>query len=88
MEETSDRMLRVKETSDTKSVRGGVGGRRPGDRGGEGVARLRRRDRQGPKAPRAKFTAIPIGSSETDGSKGRDLGKGVQVPARSVRSTT
>jgi general secretion pathway protein H len=78
MEETSDRMLRVKETSDTKSSEGASAGANPATEAEKESLSYADSIVKGPKAPRAKFTAIPIGSGETDGSKGRDLGKGVK----------
>jgi general secretion pathway protein H len=78
MEETSDRMLRVKETSDTKSSEGASAGANPATEAEKESLAYADGIVKGPKAPRAKFTAIPIGSNDTDGSKGRDLGKGVK----------
>lgn len=78
MEESSDRMLRVKETSDTKESEGASAGADPATEAEKESLKYADGIVKGPKAPRAKFTAIPIGSTETDGAKGRDLGKGVK----------
>lgn len=78
MEETTGRMLRVKETSDEKTSEGASAGADPATQAEKESLAYADGIVKGPKAPRAKFTAIPIGSNDTDASKGRDLGKGVK----------
>jgi general secretion pathway protein H len=74
LEETSDRMLRVKDKGGKESE--GTAG------GAEASTELEKQSLEyadgivkGPKAARAKFKGIPIGNS--DAEKGRDLGAGV-----------
>ncbi len=77
MEETSDRMLRVKETSDTKATEGASAGASAATVAEKESLAYADAIIKGPRAPRAKFTAIALGSSGGDPSKGREIGKGV-----------
>jgi general secretion pathway protein H len=78
MEETSDRMLRVKETgNDTKGSEGASAGADPATAVEKESVAYADGILKGPRAPRAKFTPIPIGSSGDEGGKGRDLGRSV-----------
>ena len=77
LEETSDRMLRVKETSDEKTSGGSSAGADPATVAEKESLAYADGIVKGPKAPRAKFTAIPLGGSDTDPKKGRELGRDV-----------
>ena len=78
MEETSDRMLRVKETSDSKTSEGASAGADPATAAEKESVEYAEGIIKGPKAPRAKFSAIPIGSGDSEPSKGRELGRGIR----------
>jgi general secretion pathway protein H len=78
MEETADRMLRVKETADEKTTGGSSGGADPATVAEKESLAYADGIVKGPKAPRAKFTAIPLSSADTDGTKGRELGRDVR----------
>ena len=78
MEETTDRMLRVKETDDTKKSEGAAAGADPATAAEKESLSYADSILKGPRAPRAKFKAIPFGTSDTEPSKGRELGKGVR----------
>jgi general secretion pathway protein H len=78
MEETSDRMLRVKETSDTKTSEGSAAGADPATVAEKASLEYASSIVKGPHAPRAKFTAIPLSSSDSAADKGREIGKGVR----------
>jgi general secretion pathway protein H len=77
MEETSDRMLRVKESDDNKKTEGASAGADPATAAEKESLSYADGILKGPKAPRAKFKSIPLGTADTDG-KGRELGKGVK----------
>ncbi|HEX3595833.1 MAG TPA: prepilin-type N-terminal cleavage/methylation domain-containing protein, partial [Polyangiaceae bacterium] len=77
MEETSDRMLRVKETSDTKKTEGAAAGADPATTAEKASLEYADSIVKGPHSPRAKFTAIPLSSADSDAAKGREIGKGV-----------
>jgi general secretion pathway protein H len=77
LEETSGRMLRVKESSDPKSE-GAAAGADPATEAEKQSLEYADGIIKGPHAPRAKFTPIKIASSDSDPAKGRELGKGVK----------
>jgi general secretion pathway protein H len=77
MEETTDRMLRVKETSDPKSE-GASAGADPATEAEKQSLAYADGIIKGPRAPRAKFTPIRLASGDSDPTKGRELGKGVK----------
>ena len=77
MEETSDRMLRVKESGDEKKSEGASAGADPATEAEKESLAYADQILKGPKAPRAKFKSIPLGSGDSDPTKGRELGKGV-----------
>jgi len=87
MEETSDRMLRVKETSDTKSSEGASAGADPATEAEKESLAYADGIVKGPKAPRAKFTAIPSAAARPTARRGA-TSQGCQVPARSDGATT
>jgi len=81
LEETTDRMLRIKDTGSGLSASGKVS--EGASAGADPATETERESIQyaegilkGPKAPRAKFKGIPIGAG-SDAEKGRDLGAGV-----------
>jgi general secretion pathway protein H len=74
LEETSDRMLRVKESTDSKVTAGASAGADPATEAEKESVAYADGIIKGPRAPRAKFTAVPIGSHDDAGAKGRDLG--------------
>lgn len=77
MEETSDRMLRVKESDDTKKSEGASAGADPATAAEKESLSYADGILKGPRAPRAKFKAIPLGNAD-DAAKGRELGRGVR----------
>lgn len=79
MEETADRMLRVKESKDgfSKQVEGVSAGADPATEAEKESLKYADGIVKGPRAPRAKFTPIPFGSNDKEAEKGRDLGLGV-----------
>jgi general secretion pathway protein H len=78
MEETSDRMLRIKETgNDAKGSEGASAGADPATEAEKESVAYADGILKGPRAPRAKFTVIPIGSTGDSDGKGRDLGRSV-----------
>ena len=77
MEETSDRMLRVKETSDTKSSEGAAAGADPATEAEKESISYADGIVKGPRAPRARFKPIPIGVQNEDPGKGRDIGRSI-----------
>jgi len=83
MEETTGRMLRIKETSDPKSE-GSTAGADPATEAEKQSLAYADGILKGPRAPRAKFTPIRLAGSDSDAEKGRELGKGVKF--RSVQT--
>jgi general secretion pathway protein H len=80
MEETSDRMLLVRETKGTMNSRPGEGPSGGADPATEAEKEaLKEADGivKGPRAPRARFSPIPFGSGDKNAKEGRDLGAGV-----------
>jgi general secretion pathway protein H len=77
LEETSDRMLRVKETSGGKPVTGAAAGADPATEAEKEAVAYADGIIKGPRAPRAKFAVVPIGSHDDAGAKGRDLGASI-----------
>ena len=80
MEETADRMLRVKESKDgfsKGSAEGVSAGADPATEAEKESLKYADGVVKGPRAPRAKFTPIPFGSNDKEAEKGRDLGLGV-----------
>jgi len=77
LEETQDRMLRVKDTGDTKTSEGVAAGADPASAAEKEATEYADGIVKGPKAPRARFTTIPLGQNESDPGKGRELGLGV-----------
>lgn len=81
LEETTDRMLRVKDTggglsASGKTSEGASAGADPATEAEKEAIEYSEGILKGPKAPRAKFRGIPIGSG-ADAEKGRDLGSGI-----------
>ncbi|MGH9443121.1 MAG: hypothetical protein ACRD16_12695, partial [Thermoanaerobaculia bacterium] len=70
-------MLRVKETSDSKSSEGAAAGADPATEAEKKSLAYADGIVKGPRAPRAKFHPIPIGVSNEDPGKGRDIGRDV-----------
>lgn len=77
MEETTDRMLRVKDTGDTKTSEGASAGADPATEAERESLAYADGIVKGPRAPRAKFKAIRIGSGDDDPTKGRDIGRSI-----------
>lgn len=80
MEESNDRMLRVKESKNSfsdKEAEGASAGADPATEAEKESLKYADGIVKGPRAPRAKFSPIPFGGSEKDAAKGRDLGLGV-----------
>ena len=77
LEETSDRMLRVKETSDTKSSEGAAAGADPATEAEKESISYADGIVKGPRAPRARFKPIAIGVQNEDPGKGRDIGRSI-----------
>jgi general secretion pathway protein H len=75
LEETSDRMLRVKDKGD-KNSEGTSAGADPASEAEKLALEYADGIIKGPKAPRARYRGIPIGLGG-DAEKGRDLGSGV-----------
>jgi len=75
LEETSDRMLRVKETDDQRESEGAAAGAEPATEIERASTEYADSIVKGPRAPRARFQPIPIGSDADPA--GRDLGLGV-----------
>jgi general secretion pathway protein H len=71
--------LRIKETSAGigKESEGASAGADPATEAEKAALKEADGIVKGPRAPRAKFTAIPFGGSDKDAAKGRDLGLGV-----------
>lgn len=84
LEETMDRMLRVKETSDSKTSEGASAGADPATAAEKEALQYADGIVKGPRAPRARFTAIKIGSADEGDGKGRDLGSGIHY--RSIQT--
>lgn len=79
LEETTDRMLRVKENPrDSKKSEGASAGANPATELEKQSMDYADSIVKGPRAPRAKFTGIPLGSNEPEPGKGRELGAGVK----------
>jgi general secretion pathway protein H len=76
LEETSDRMLRVKDKGD-KTSEGTAAGADPASEAEKQALEYADGIIKGPKAPRARYTGIPIGLGG-DAEKGRDLGAGLK----------
>jgi general secretion pathway protein H len=80
LEETSDRMLRVKDSGGTsasgKNTEGAAAGADPATEAEKEAIEYSEGILKGPKAPRAKFKGIAIGAG-ADAQKGRDLGMGI-----------
>src|SRR5262249_52866728 len=76
--ESSDRMLRVKESKwgNTKTE-GASAGADPATEAEKEATEYADGVVKGPRAPRARFTAIKIGSADEGDGKGRDLGRSV-----------
>jgi general secretion pathway protein H len=72
LEETADRMLRVKDKGD-KTSEGTAAGADPASEAEKQALEYADGIIKGPKAPRAKYTGIPIGLNG-DAENGRDLG--------------
>ena len=77
MEETTDRMLRVKETTDTKKSEGVAAGADPASQAEKEATQYADGIIKGPKAARAHFKGIPFGSTDPDPAHGRKFGRGV-----------
>jgi general secretion pathway protein H len=77
MEETSDRMLRVKDTGD-HTAEGAAAGADPATAAEKESLEYADSIVKGPRAPRAKFKAIKIGNDDTEPEKGRELGTKVE----------
>lgn len=79
LEETTDRMLRVKDNPrDSKKTEGASAGADPAGEIEKQSAEYAEGIVKGPRAPRARFKAFPLGSSETSPGSGRELGKGIK----------
>jgi general secretion pathway protein H len=81
LEETTDRMLRVKETNDSKASEGTAAGADPATQAEKEASEYADGIVKGPRAPRARFTAIKLGRSDEGDGKGRDLGRGIKYRA-------
>jgi len=81
LEETSDRMLRVKETSDSKVSEGASAGADPASAAEKEALSYSSEIVKGPRAPRARFRAIKLGSADEGDGKGRELGRSVHFRA-------
>ncbi len=77
LEETTGRMLRVKETSDSKATEGAAAGADPATAAEREATEYADGIVKGPRAPRAKFKAVPLGVANEDAGKGRALGRGI-----------
>jgi general secretion pathway protein H len=77
MEETTGRMLRVKDKGDRTSE-GVAAGADPATAAEKEATEYADGIIKGPRAPRARFRATRLGSSDGDPAKGRDFGKGVE----------
>lgn len=79
LEETTDRMLRVKENPrDSKKSEGASAGANPATQIEKEASEYAEGIVKGPRAPRARFKGIPLGQSEPEAGHGRDLGLGIK----------
>jgi hypothetical protein len=74
-------MLRVKETGDSKATEGAAAGADPATAAEKEALSYADGIVKGPHAPRAKFTAIKLGSADEGDGKGRDLGRNIHFRA-------
>lgn len=77
MEESADRMLRVRDTSGKESE-GTAAGADPATEAEKEALQYADGILKGPRAPRAKFKPTFIGSNDSDAEKGRDLGRSIR----------
>jgi general secretion pathway protein H len=84
LEETTDRMLRVKDKDDGKTTtEGSSAGADPATEAEKESIKYADGIIKGPRAPRARFKGIPLGTADDEG-KGRDVGRGIRF--RSVQT--
>lgn len=77
LEETEDRMLRIKETTDSHKSEGAAAGADPATEAEKAATEYADGIVKGPRAPRARFKAVALGANEAEPGKGRELGTGV-----------
>lgn len=74
MEETADRMLRVRDKDGKEE---GSAGADPATEAEKEATQYADGIVKGPRAPRAKFKPTPIGKDDSNAEKGRDLGRSI-----------
>lgn len=76
MEESAERMLRIRDTS-TKESEGTSAGADPATEAEKEALQYADGILKGPRAPRAKFKPTFIGTNDSDAEKGRELGRSI-----------